>query len=55
MGSKIQTEPEKKKLFNDVEGAASQVGKKKKNSQTERILVDWLRVRLFTFVQNCAE
>lgn len=29
MGSKIQTEPEKKKLFNDVEGAASQVGKKK--------------------------
>lgn len=33
MGSKIQTEPEKKKLFNDVEGAASQVEKKKKKTR----------------------
>lgn len=40
MGSKIQIEEEKKKLFNNVEGVLSQVGKKKKNTQTARILVE---------------
>lgn len=33
MGSKIQTEEEKKKLFHNVDGAESQVGEKKKKKR----------------------